>query len=135
MGGRHGQFEYDEYEPTAGTLRGEGFEAFIGATAYADAACERVQGEVWLALTGTARFEAAVPATWSAEGLAAFHAQLASVYSTLSGEAVLSDVGNIEIHVKLEHGRDDISGGVQHEMGRASSSTASAPTRRTYLTR
>src|SRR5690349_19494994 len=101
MGSRQGPFEYDEYEPTAGTLRGDGFEAFIGATAYADTERELVKGEVRVALTGTARFEAFVPATWWAEGLAEFHAELANLYSMLSGEAALSDVGNVELRVKL----------------------------------
>jgi hypothetical protein len=111
---------HDEFEPTAATLRGDGFEAVIGATAYTESDGDMVDGAVRVAVTGTARFEAAVSTTWLALDLEAFKRELEALHSTLSGKAVLFELENrVELKVELQGGRGTISGFAQdHVAGR-----------------
>jgi hypothetical protein len=116
----------DEYEPTEGCLRGDGFEARVAAFRYAypdavdDDDAEWVSGAVDVRLLGAFGFDARGELNFRATELETFQQELAALHKTLSGEAVLRHMEDeIELRVTLDHGRGTISGFVQqHVRGR-----------------
>jgi hypothetical protein len=92
-------------------LAGENFEAVLAVTGHV--AGDTVDGEVRVALTTTARFEAAASVRWYCPDLRSFQRQLDDMYSSLSGVAELWDCeARLELRVELEDGRGTISGRV-----------------------
>jgi hypothetical protein len=115
---------YDEFEPTAGTLRGHGFEAFIGATGYRYPDTSDpddgnwVDGEINVAISGPVQFRAAAALSFWAPELEAFQRELAELHSSLSGEAVLTHMeGVVRLHVRLSRGRGTIAGFIRSPEG------------------
>jgi hypothetical protein len=115
----------EDFEPPEGCLRGEGFEARLAASGYQfptrsdpdDA--QWVGGEIKVAMTGAkSEFGASRTVSLWAPELERFERELRQLWSSLSGEAVLTDMeGELELRVRLEKGRGSISGFVKDHRG------------------
>ena len=113
-------------------LAGENFEAVLAVTGHATD--DTLDGEVRVALTTTARFEAAASVCWYRPDLLSFQRQLDEMYSTLSGVAELSDCeAGLELRVELEDGRGAISGRVGDPALATYLEFKRVPTDQTYL--
>jgi hypothetical protein len=119
-------------------LRGEGFTAIIAIAGYEqpdaidDEDAHGVRGQIDVTSSIDGHFMARVQLALRIEELARFQRELASLYTTLSGEARLDHLeGRVELVVRLDHGRGAISGYVQDELTRLAFD--SVATDQTYL--